>query len=145
MSIAQDKRFMRRFEAGKEAQIEQLISYVTLLGLSGNDLIAVGGKLEREKLRQERIRNDEIVASYKLEKIGSDDYIDYHRRFKVRTLNGAYNFESESWNRCIITNPKTKVKKYFTYENRPVSAKGHSRQVKQMVLALAYGDIKLDF
>lgn len=145
MNIAQDKRFMRRFEAGKEAQIEQLISYVTLLGLSGTDLIAVGGKMEREKVRQTRNHNDDIIAGYTLEKIGKDPNVDYHRRFKIKTLNGSYNFESESWNRCVVTNPKTKVQKYCTYENRPVSAKGHSRQVKQMVLAIAYGDVKLDF
>ena len=145
MSIIDDKRFMSRFEAGKGPQIEQLISYVTLLGLSGTDLIAVGGKIEREKVRQERIHNDEIIKTFKIEKIGNDIDIDYSGRFKIRTLTGNYNIESIGWGSCVAVNTKTKARMGYHFNERPVSAKGYDWKIKQAILAIAYGDIKLGF
>lgn len=145
MSIIDDKRFMSRFEAGKGPQIEQLISYVTLLGLSGTDLIAVGGKLERDKIRQEKIKNDEIINNFKIEKIGTDINVSYSRRFKVKTINGNYNIEHENWLSACVTNTKTREKRHFSYVERPVTGKGYDWRVKHMILAIVYGDIKLDF
>lgn len=145
MNFTKDKRFMKRFEAGKAPQIEQLISYVTLLGLSGRDLIAVGGKMEREKTRQTRIQNDEIVKTFEVEKIGQDYDIDHRHRFKVRTVNGSYNIENDGYSRFIATNTKSKQTRYFAFTERPVGARGYSWGVKQMILAVYHGDIKLDF
>ena len=37
----------RRFPEDKQEQIRQLVAYTTLMGLSGTDLVSIGGKLNR--------------------------------------------------------------------------------------------------
>jgi len=95
----EDELFFKRFPAEKQDQVRGLVEYATLMGLTGKDLVSIGGKLDRMKAQQERTRNMEIIKSFKIETIGDDkrykginreDALD--NRFKVRTATGAYNF-----------------------------------------------------
>ena len=39
---------LNRFSADKQDLIEQFVEYAQLMGLSGRDLVAISGKLDRE-------------------------------------------------------------------------------------------------
>ena len=53
-----------RFPEEKQDQIRQLVSYCTLMGLTGKDLVSIGGKLDRIKRRKELESNLAIGLSY---------------------------------------------------------------------------------
>ena len=54
----------RRFSEDKQEQIRQLVSYCSLMGLTGKDLVSIGGKLDRINKQKERDSNLEIGLSY---------------------------------------------------------------------------------
>jgi hypothetical protein len=54
----------KRFSKEKQEQIRQLVAYTTLMGLTGKDLVSIGGKLERMKEAEERKRRLAIVRTY---------------------------------------------------------------------------------
>ena len=97
----EDLLFFKRFPKEKQDQVRGLVEYATLMGLSGKDLVSIGGKLDRIKQAQEKIRNMEIVNGFECLPIGIDrgaskssknDRLD--ERFKIKTANGAYNFQN---------------------------------------------------
>jgi hypothetical protein len=59
----QDEIIFRRFPAEKQEQVRQLIGWTKLMGLSGDDLVSIGGKLNRLSAQQELSRNKEIAQS----------------------------------------------------------------------------------
>lgn len=54
----------RRFSLDKQEQIRQLVAYTTLMGLTGKDLVSIGGKLSRLEDKNEAMRQIEIAKSY---------------------------------------------------------------------------------
>ena len=54
----------RRFPEEKQEQVRQLVAYTTLMGLTGKDLVSIGGKLARIEEKKEAIRLIEIAKSY---------------------------------------------------------------------------------
>jgi len=59
----QDEVIFRRFPDKKQEQVRQLVSWSRLLGLTGRDLVSIGGKLDRYEKQQELRRNKEIAKS----------------------------------------------------------------------------------
>jgi hypothetical protein len=86
---------IRRFSDEKQDQVEQLIGYATMLGLSGKDLISIGGKMERDRSNMFIKRNLELIKSVEVYRIGND--VDIEQRFKIKTSNGNYNFENNGY------------------------------------------------
>jgi hypothetical protein len=90
--------FFKRFPEEKQDQVRGLIEYVTLMGLTGKDLVSIGGKLDRIKLAQAKSANLAVVNSYKCLPIGNDKNSSIRerlidRRFKLMTPRGYYTFE----------------------------------------------------
>jgi len=85
----------RRFSPEKQEQIRQLVSYTTLLGLTGKDLISIGGRLDRLVSAKERDTNVAAAKSlwsrvsqefpkYKWNEVSKFTYKDeYSRYWKV--------------------------------------------------------------
>jgi len=139
---------LNRFSADKQEQLEQFVAYAQLMGLSGRDLVAIGGKIEREQAKQRKLANMEIVRGFECLPIGADDKYNLDHRFKLKTVDGAYNFEDDSWSRWEVTSLKTKVKRtYFvdTYEWDLPKTHYRTRQRYAMLLDIASGKFKLDF
>jgi len=139
---------LKRFSKDKQEQLEQFVAYAQLMGLSGRDLVAIGGKIEREQAKQKKLANMEIIKGFECLPIGSDSLHDLNTRFKLKTSTGAYNFEDDSWSRWEITSLKTKVKRTHhvdTYEWDLPKTHYRTRQRYAMLLDIASGRFKLDF
>jgi hypothetical protein len=139
---------LKRFSKDKQEQLAQFVAYAQLMGLSGRDLVAIGGKIEREQAKQRKIANMEIVRSFDCIPIGADTKHDLDRRFKLKTVDGSFNFEDDSWSRWEVTSLRTKVKRtHFvdTYEWDLPKTHYRTRQRYAMLLDIASGKFKLDF
>ncbi len=139
---------LKRFSDDKKEQLEQFVAYAQLMGLSGRDLVAIGGKIDREQAKQRKIANMEIVRSFECLTIGADTKHDLDRRFKLKTLHGAYNFDDDGWNRWEVTSLKTKVKKVHyadSYEYDLPKTDYRTRSRYAILLDIAAGKFKLDF
>ena len=143
-----------RFSEEKMIQIEQLISYATLLGLSGRDIVAIGGKMDRQRSSVERKANMEIVKSFKCLPIGGDSgsQSSLDERFKLKTINGAYNFKSaDNWRTWQIVGLKSKKTIYYStksdeYELPRAAYGGYlTRSRYAVLLDIATGKLLLDF
>ena len=137
-----------RFSADKQEQLEQFVAYAQLMGLSGRDLVAIGGKIDREQAKQRKLANMEIVRSFECLTIGADDKYQLDIRFKLKTVDGAYNFKDNGWNRWEVTSVKTKVRQVryvdpYDYDLPKTDYRTRSRYA--MLLEIAAGKFKLDF
>jgi hypothetical protein len=101
---------LTRFPDAKQDQVEQLIEYAQLLGLSGRDLVAIGGKIDREQAKSRKESNMELIRGFECLPVGKDDKYDLDRRFKLKTATGTYNFDTGGWSDWTITSLKTKNK-----------------------------------
>lgn len=54
---------LKRFPKDKHEQIAGLVQYATLMGLTGKDLVSIGGKMDRDNAKKERARRLEICNS----------------------------------------------------------------------------------
>ena len=140
---------LNRFSEARQDQVEQLISYAELLGLSGRDLVAIGGKMDRERAKAKKVANMEIVKSFECLPIGRDRMTENATRFKLKTAAGAYNFENiDSWNQWEVFSLATKVRKMhyvgiWDYELPKASYQTRSRYA--LLLDIASGRFQLNF
>lgn len=134
-----------RFSDDKQDQIEQLISYATMLGLTGTDLVAIGGKMDREKKKANAKMNLELIKSVEIFRIGQD--IDTEKRFKIKTPSGSYNFENNGWDTWKITSLATKTSIFYTTTNNidlPTSSWQRLHH-QRLLYDVATGAVKLNF
>jgi hypothetical protein len=110
-----EELIFKRFAEDKQDQVRALVNYATLMGLSGKDLVSIGGKLDRIKASRERKQRTAIVQGYQIKPIGKDanktkaeQARAVNRRFKLETATGAYYFE-QHYTGWKVTNPRTKV------------------------------------
>lgn len=139
-----------RFSDAKQDQIEQLVSYATMLGLNGSDLVAIGGKMNREAANINKKANMDIISGFVCLPIGKDGSDKINDRFKLKTPSGAYNFTNGSWyDQWDIHSLKTGVTHGWTidaYEydlSRSYSYKEKSRF--SLLLDISKGKINLNF
>ncbi|CAB4133509.1 hypothetical protein UFOVP257_231 [uncultured Caudovirales phage] len=135
---------LRRFSDEKQDQIEQLIAYATMLGLSGTDLVAIGRKIEREKHKLVSSTNLEIIKNIKVFKI--ENGIDIERQFKIKTANGSFNFENNGWNHWTVTSLSTNIKiGYKPAETEFPKSSWQRIHFQCMLYDIATGAINLNF
>jgi len=134
-----------RFSDDKQDQIEQLISYATMLGLTGADLVAIGGKMDRERKKVTAKTNLELIKSVEIFKIGNDIYTE--QRFKNKTSTGAYNIENQGWDTWKVTSLATKTTIFYkTTNDIDLPRTSWQRTHHQRLLYdVATGAIKLNF
>ena len=141
---------LNRFGESKQLQIEQLVAYAELLGLSGSDLVAIGGKIEREKAKAQKIANMEIIRSFECLPIGRDVINEMSDRFKLKTINGSYNFyNQDGWGFWEVLSLKTKVRKTYhvdMFGHELPKVKGYRVKSRYaLLLDIAAGKIQLNF
>ena len=138
---------LKRFSDAKQAQVNQLISYSQLLGLSGTDLVSIGGKMEREAKKARKLQNMRMIEGFVCLPVSKTHHVDH--RFKIEGPNKHYRFECRSTEIWQITNTKTRKTKthypkpYLKEIPRIKSWQTFLRYA--MLLDIATGDFKLDF
>lgn len=155
--LEEEQIFFKRFPAEKQEQVRGLVQYATLMGLSGKDLVSIGGKLDRLKESAERVRNVELAESFDCRPIGIDAKLTGNRltyalnsRFKLKYPHGAYNFvyDGPDWR---ITSLATKVTKshrcsYYSDDYAlPRSFNWDKRRRYCMLLDVYHGKFQLNF
>ena len=135
---------LKRFDPAKHQQLEEFIAWCQLMGLTGRDLISLGGHLDRVQQRNEVERTLEIVKGYNLEKVGHDRAIE--DRFTIKRIDARYRFDNEGWDWVKITNYKTKKFQRFPLPSYNLG-RMHWRKawVYRAVLAVHDGKIQLNF
>jgi hypothetical protein len=136
---------LNRFPADKQDQIEQLIAYAQLMGLTGRDLVSIGGKMDREQAKERKIANMAIVNGFECFSIGQHD-LDF--RFKLKTVNGTYNFEFNGYDGWKITSLKTQQRRThrvddYMYDLPKTQWRRRRRYI--MLLDISAGHFNLDF
>lgn len=148
MDDLETELYFKRFPPEKQATLRELISYTTLLGLTGKDLISIGGRLDRIKIRSEIVSNRAIVQGLNLNAIGKDT--DFRTRWSYTTDHGRYNFYEAGYHTVKISSVTSNVTHKFNFDRYQYNV-GNSFPVKgsrflaPVMLAVHYGDIKLDF
>lgn len=138
----------KRFPEDKQEQVRGLVNYALLMGLNGKDLVSIGGKLDRIKIRREEQRNEEIVKSIKVDKVGKDK--DMRNRWSYKVGDVRYYFQAGGgwYNSVSITNSKTGVRRHFTYDQYHVSRRLNIERnyyLPHVMLAVHDGTIQLNF
>jgi len=151
MADTNKMRFLRRFPESKHEQIQQLMSYIQLCGVTGKDLVSIGGYLDRsrksETYKHTKERIDTYVCDGVITPIGKDNRDQMPNRFKFKTINGTYQIVNDGWDRWSVTSNSTKVRKDARPTGRdwPAHLTWGRRQFYDMVLDIADGNFKLDF
>jgi hypothetical protein len=108
----------RRFSAEKQEQVRQLVAYTQLMGLTGADLVSIGGKLERMRKRRELESNLAIGLSYKCVPVGQSKKLqELNKNSKWYWTDGngtKWRFERERYySSTIVTNCSSGRQKTF--------------------------------
>jgi hypothetical protein len=141
-------RKLKRFSDAKYAQVEQLISYSQLLGLTGADLVSIGGRMQREAKQARKLQNMRIIEGFVCLPVGRKGHT-IDQRFKIDGPNNHYRFEnrgSDIWH--VINTKNRKVKTHYPnpWDKEIPRAKHWSTMVRYaMLLDVASGMFKLDF
>lgn len=135
----------KRFSKEKQDQIRALVNYATLMGLNGKDLVSIGGKLERVKLKRDIMERRSIIESMDLSPIGTDR--DFNRRWAYVDGSGVrYYFDNLSYRSVRITNCATKKSKIEDInDDYDVGRWSFKRgwDLPNVMLSVYYGGIKL--
>ena len=92
---------LKRFDKSKHEQLVGLLQWCELMGLSGRDLVSLGGHIDRLQAREAAQKNIEIAKGYKVDLVGRDTSTD--ARFSLKTINGRYLFQYYSYNQVHVT------------------------------------------
>ena len=150
MADSSKMRFLKRFPESKHEQIRQLMSYIERCGVSGKDLVSIGGYIDRQRANEQyqhaRARVQEYIDHKTIRPIGQDRPDQIVNRFKFKTLNGDYNCSGD-WSYWEIVSVKTKVKQNYHPTDRgwPAHLHWNRRNFYNMVLDIAEGNVQLNF
>ena len=139
---------LKRFSDAKYAQVEQLISYAQLLGLTGTDLVSIGGKMEREAKQARKLQNMRIIEGFVCLPVGRKGHT-IDQRFKIDGPNQHYRFENRGSDIWYVINTKTrKTKTHYPrpFEKEIPRTRSWSTFMRySMLLDIASGAFNLDF
>ena len=105
-----DLNRLKRFDKSKHDQLEQLIAWSTMMGLSGTDLVSLGGHIARAQAKEAAKRNVDLVDGLGCEPIGKDDSME--SRWKIKRGDVTYHFTKNGWRDVRVTNTSTKASVY---------------------------------
>lgn len=139
-----DLNRLKRFDKQKHEQLEGLLQWCQLMGLTGKDLVSLGGHIDRAEKTAEAKKNRTLAESIEFEPVGADK--EMSNKWSLKTINGRYTFESSSWHQIYVTSNKTKVRKKFNLEYYELGRLGwRNRDRLQSALNIVNGKIVLDF
>jgi hypothetical protein len=136
----------RRFSADKQEQIRQLVAYTALMGLTGKDLVSIGGKLDRIQRRKELEANLAIGLSYDCVIAGAnkkDKTKNENRKWYWTDGDGIKWMFNGDYYGVIVRNCNTGRSNQFYCDNL-VSAPRVNKRANVMC-NVHYGVIKLNF
>ena len=141
----------KRFPTEKQDQVRALVNYATLMGLTGKDLVSIGGKLDRLKAARER-KHQEAVLDGMLEKVSpiGKDKKDYRnqidpRRFDYTDGSGRkWRVEGLDWHGARVTSDSGVTKRVTLGSHYAVSGR-NKFHLKQFLLHVYHGEIQLNF
>lgn len=139
----------RRFSADKQEQVRQLVGYCTLMGLTGLDLVSIGGKLARMEKAAEAKKNLEIGLSYQTVTVGADKKVKAKNEgrswYYTDAFGQKWRFDLEyGYYSVRVTNCTSGKRKTFYIDN--LVQKTKSLNYRANVMAnLHYGAIQLNF
>lgn len=141
----------RRFPKEKQDQVRALVNYATLMGLTGKDLVSIGGKLDRLKVAQEKKAREVILNEMmkQCDAIGKDKK-DYRAQFDPRRFiytdgtGRKWRVDNLDWYSARVTSDTGVSKRVKLVETYDIS--GRSKyDMKQFLLNLHFGFIQLNF
>ena len=136
----------KRFSADKQEQIRQLVAYTQLMGLTGLDLVSIGGKLARIQKRKELESNLAIGLSYECVIAGAN------KKDKIKNENRKWYYTDGHGNKWMfngdyygisVRNCTTGKTKTF-YCDQLVAAPRINKRANVMC-NVHYGTIQLNF
>ena len=135
---------LKRFDKEKHDQLEQLIAWSQMMGLSGRDLVSLGGHIDRAQQAAESKSNRALAETIKFDPVGADTSMS--NKWSYNTPNGRYTFQDTSWGRVAVVSNKTKVRKIFNIEHYQIGRLSwQNRDRMQCALNIINGRIVLDF
>jgi len=141
----------KRFPKEKQDQVRGLVEYATLMGLSGKDLVSIGGKLDRLKKIEQKENNLATISGFECLPIGKDPATPekFDERFKLKGVTGAYNFETNGdgyWRVYSAATKKSKTHYTLTAGDYELgSVRWHRRCRYAILLDIANGKLLLNF
>lgn len=135
---------LKRFDPSKHQQLEEFIAWVRMMGLTGRDLVSLGGQMDRMQQREEVTSNRAIVEGMQLDRVGSDRSIE--ERWTVKTVNGRYRFDVD-YSAVQITSYQTKKRMtWHCHRNYELGKMHWRKRVKyEVMLDWHHGKLVLDF
>lgn len=136
-----------RFSTTKQAQVEQLVAYAQLMGLSGKDLVAIGGKMHREQVKSEQQSRLDLAMSVPVfaPRRGRKASM---TEFKVQSINGFYRIRYLGYGDYEIANSKGKRRKHYPdlYDNNlPRTRNTLVNSYRNILYDIATGKLVLDW
>jgi hypothetical protein len=135
---------LKRFDPNKHQQLEEFIAWVRMMGLTGRDLISLGGQMDRMDVRDQALQNRAIVEGMQLDPVGSDRSV--NDRWTIKTINGRYRFDVD-YHSVYITSYKTKKRHVWHCSNDYELGKMHwrKRTKYEVMLDWHHGKLLLNF
>lgn len=142
----EDDLVFKRFDASRQEQIRQLVSYATLLGLSADDLVSIGNRLKRIKLSNEVKINKALIKDlYK--NIHYTNYSYYNLKFTFTHEGKNYKCKFKlTYDVADVTvvNTDTGDNKRFHLKPYEVGS-GIKGRLGIFLVNIVNGDIQIDF
>lgn len=141
-----DLNRLKRFDKEKHDQLEGLLQWCQLMGLTGKDLVSLGGHIDRAQKTEDAKKNRTLAESIVFTPVGQND-MQMSNKWSTKNVDGdRYVFESASWQRVTVTSAKTKVRKVFSLEYYELGRIGWQKRDRyQSALNLINGRIVLNF
>lgn len=138
---------LKRFDPKKYDQLQGLLEWCALLGLTGKDLVSLGGHIDRLQTREEVTRNLAIVRGIKVQCVGGD--IKPETRCVVKTDTGKYRLDFDGYgygDLITVTSYSTKVKRSHKINQYDLGRMNwRKRNIYSALLDWHYGHLVLDF
>lgn len=139
---------LKRFDPAKHEQLEGLLQWCKLMGLTGKDLVSLGGHIDRLQSREEVESNLSIVRGIQLYTVGGDPKPD--NRCMIKTAKGKYRIEADGHFYCSLVTVfsyATKVKQSHRIKNHYELGKVNwrKRAIYSALLDWHHGHLVLDF
>lgn len=136
---------LKRFSQQQHDQLEQLLAWCQLMGLTGKDLVSLGGHIDRMQAAERKEKCKNIVNSFNIKPVGKDRAIEH--RFSIKTIHGQFRFSSDGFDWVEVFSYVTKDKRRYALPYYTDIGQMHWRKrwIHRALLAVHDGTIKLDF
>jgi hypothetical protein len=149
-------KFLARFPESKHEQIKQLMGYIQLCGVTGRDLVSIGGYIDRERKKEMSKKNLARIADLDIRAIGAAKKVKpewpwWHHRWRVVTAAGdKYDFTDDVWHHYKVYSHSTKTYKIASPTNQysgawPTTWRYNKITAHEMMMDVADGRFLLNF